>query len=56
MAIDVPPTQTQVVSPFRPTTPPPQEPPNEPPATANIVRFATPKPQNRFNSLLEEQL
>lgn len=56
MAIDIPPTQTQVVSPFRPTTPPPQEPPKEPPATANTVRFATPKPQNRFNSLLEEQL
>ncbi|KAJ5335821.1 polymerase [Penicillium brevicompactum] len=56
MAIDIPPTQTQVVSPFRPTTPPPQEPPKEPPATASTVRFATPKPQNRFNSLLEEQL
>lgn len=56
MAIDIPPTQIQVVSPFRPTTPPSQEPPKEPPATANTVRFATPQPQNRFNSLLEEQL
>jgi hypothetical protein len=56
MAIDMPSTQLQVVSPFRPTTPPPPVPSQEPPVTASAVRFATPTPQNRFNSLLEEQL
>jgi hypothetical protein len=56
MVIDTPSTQTQVVSPFRPTTPPPPPPSQEPPVTASAVRFATPKPQNRFNSLIEEQI
>jgi len=56
MVIDIPSTQTQVTSPFRPTTPPLQAPSEEPPATASAVRFTTPKPQNRFTSLLEEQL
>ncbi|EED11707.1 conserved hypothetical protein [Talaromyces stipitatus ATCC 10500] len=56
MVIDTPPTQIQVASPFRPTTPPPLAPSQEPPVTASVVRFATPKPQNRFNSLLEEHL
>lgn len=58
MIIDIPPTptQTQVVSPFRATTPPPQTPSEEPPVTARAVRFTTPKPQNRFTSLLQEQL
>ena len=56
MVIDTPLAQIQVASPFRPTTPPPLAPSQEPPATAGAVRFATPKPQNRFNSLLEEHL
>jgi hypothetical protein len=64
MAIDSEPTGTdapkpantpiQVFSPFRPTTPPTTGPPTLPPATAHSIRFAS--PQNRFNSLLEEQL
>jgi hypothetical protein len=56
MVIDALSTQTQVVSPFRPTTPPPPAPSQEPPATASATRFATPKPQNRFNLLLDEQI
>jgi hypothetical protein len=56
MVIDIASTQAQVIFPFRTTTPPPQTPSEEPPVTAQAVRFTTPKPQNRFTSLLEEQI
>ncbi|EED11470.1 polymerase, putative [Talaromyces stipitatus ATCC 10500] len=39
MVIDTPPTQIQVASPFRPTTPPPPAPSQEPPVTASVEPY-----------------
>jgi hypothetical protein len=50
-----PPTQ-EIISPFRPITPPPRAHTEDPPVTARAVRFTTPQPQNRFASLLEKKL
>ncbi|KAF7174532.1 hypothetical protein CNMCM6106_009043 [Aspergillus hiratsukae] len=50
------PSAQSMASPFRATTPPPHVPADSPPLTAQAVRFATPKPQNRFDVLLNEQL
>ena len=43
-------------SPLRPTTPPQQGPADSPPVTTRAVRFATPQPQNRFDTLMSEIL
>jgi hypothetical protein len=60
MAIDsestILPAAQSMASPFRPTTPPPRVPADSPPVTAHAVRFASPKPQNRFNALMNEEL
>ncbi|KAF7139748.1 hypothetical protein CNMCM5793_007860 [Aspergillus hiratsukae] len=50
------PSAQSMASPFRATTLPPHVPADSPPATAQAVRFATPKPQNRFDVLLNEHL
>jgi hypothetical protein len=42
--------------PFRTATPPPQEPLDSSPVTARAVRFVSPKPQNSFDILMNEQI
>lgn len=59
MTLDETPSQSsaqEIMSPFRPVTPPPRAPTEDPPVTARAVRFNTPQPQNRFASLLEQKL
>jgi hypothetical protein len=50
------PSAPTATSTSRPTTPPLPLPANSPPVTAQAVRFATPKPPNRFNALMNEEL
>lgn len=52
----IPAATQHLPSPFRPTTPPQQGLADFPPATARAVRFATPQPQNRFDTLMSENL
>jgi hypothetical protein len=54
--LDMPTANQSTLSPFRPTTPPPQGPADSPPITSKAVRFATPQVQNRFDTLMDEEI